>query len=98
MRRNSFSGRRSVVVLAALTAVVVVAALRGPAGGAGFWSHRIRLDGPAAQRRARNDGQSTIHVEPPSIWWIAALRGTVGSCQGASTLERTTDGASRGSR
>ena len=99
MRRNAFSwSALAVIVLAALTAVVVVAALSGPAGGAGAVPGPTgsALTNPTTviEEPGTPANVSDPDVEPPLdlVDGRYAFRGTVGTCQGGSTLERTSDG------
>ena len=99
MRRFAFSwSALAVVALAAVTAVLAVAALRAPSTGSGATPAPTgsALSNPPTVTQqpggARDIGAPD--VEPPLalVDLRHAYRGSVGTCSGGSTLERTIDG------
>ena len=87
-----------VVVLAAVTAVLVVAALSGTGGTAVPGPSPSALSHPPTVSETPTDDPADARpadVEPPLVLVdeSTAFRGTTGTCLGGSTLELTTDGA-----
>lgn len=99
MRRFALSGSVvGIVLLAGLTAVIALAALRGPESPAGSSPAPIgsALTDPPSLGAGTDPGKDVTapDVEPPlsMVDSATAYRGSVGTCTGGASLERTLDG------